>query len=334
MSKSIKIKSRLMVIRNRRNRGIGNNHSLDVEFYFVVIKMFWNERWWLHSIVYILAAVELLTFKWLILCEFYLNFFNEKNLTYTQRQGRGNNSWNFKPQIWGEIFGIVSKQTHWPKVLAIYTVPAGFFVLIHLVLQLECQRQCSASLQLGRLRGDWLPWVKSSNTSEFTPLGTSYESYFEPWRWNPIKMPVPRALNLGLKEIHCTVQRDVVFLIMFHLAKRGLFSLMWEVISLYNANRTSKLYLFSQRPSHFPGGSDGKESTWNTGDLGLIPGLGRSPGEGKGYPLQYSCLDNSMGRGAWWGAVYRVAKSDTTEWLHTAWHKDRHDHKWMGGAPF
>ena len=44
----------------------------------------------------------------------------------------------------------------------------------------------------------------------------------------------------------------------------------------------------------FPGGSAGKESTGNAGDLGLIPGLGRSPGEGKGYPLQYSDLENSM----------------------------------------
>ena len=44
----------------------------------------------------------------------------------------------------------------------------------------------------------------------------------------------------------------------------------------------------------FPGGSAGKESTDNVGDLGLIPGLGRSPGEGKGYPLQYSGLENSM----------------------------------------
>ena len=49
----------------------------------------------------------------------------------------------------------------------------------------------------------------------------------------------------------------------------------------------------------FPGGSEGKESTCNGGDLGLIPGLGRSPGEGKGYPLQYSGLENSMDRGAW-----------------------------------
>ena len=57
----------------------------------------------------------------------------------------------------------------------------------------------------------------------------------------------------------------------------------------------------------FPGGSDGKVSTCNAGDLGLIPGLGRSPGEGNGNPLQYSCLD----RGAWWVTVHRVAKSRT-----------------------
>ena len=46
----------------------------------------------------------------------------------------------------------------------------------------------------------------------------------------------------------------------------------------------------------FPGGSDGKESACNVGDLGSIPGLGRSPGEGNSYPLQYSCLENSMDR--------------------------------------
>ena len=46
----------------------------------------------------------------------------------------------------------------------------------------------------------------------------------------------------------------------------------------------------------FPGGSDGKESVCNAGYLGLIPGLGRSPGEGNGNPLQYSCLENSMNR--------------------------------------
>ena len=59
------------------------------------------------------------------------------------------------------------------------------------------------------------------------------------------------------------------------------------------------------------GGSDGKESTCNAGDLGLIPGLGRSPGEGKGYPLQYSGLENSMNRGDWQPTVHGVAKSWT-----------------------
>ena len=51
------------------------------------------------------------------------------------------------------------------------------------------------------------------------------------------------------------------------------------------------------------GSSDGKEAACNAGNLGLIPGLGRSPGEGNGNPLQYSCLENSMDRGAWW-AIY------------------------------
>ena len=55
--------------------------------------------------------------------------------------------------------------------------------------------------------------------------------------------------------------------------------------------------------------SDGKESACNAGDLGLIPGWGRSPGEGNGNLLQYSCLENPMDRGAWRATVYGVAKS-------------------------
>ena len=60
---------------------------------------------------------------------------------------------------------------------------------------------------------------------------------------------------------------------------------------------------------NFSGGSDGKESACNVGDLGLIPELGRSPGERNGNPLQYSCLENSMDRGALWATVHRVAKN-------------------------
>jgi len=61
----------------------------------------------------------------------------------------------------------------------------------------------------------------------------------------------------------------------------------------------------------FPSGSDGKESTCNAGYPGSIPGVGRSPGEGNGNPLQYSCLENPMDRGAWQAAVYGVTKIQT-----------------------
>ena len=59
----------------------------------------------------------------------------------------------------------------------------------------------------------------------------------------------------------------------------------------------------------FPGGSDGKESACNAGDRSSVPGSGRSPGEGNSNPLQYSCLENPMDRGAWWATVHGVAKS-------------------------
>ena len=61
----------------------------------------------------------------------------------------------------------------------------------------------------------------------------------------------------------------------------------------------------------FPGGSEVKASACNVGDLGSIPGSGRSPGEGNGNPLQYSCLENPVDRGAWWAAIYGVAQSWT-----------------------
>ena len=58
----------------------------------------------------------------------------------------------------------------------------------------------------------------------------------------------------------------------------------------------------------FPGGSEVKASACNVGDLGSIPGSGRSPGEGNGNPLQYSCLENPMDRGAWQGTVHGVVR--------------------------
>ena len=61
----------------------------------------------------------------------------------------------------------------------------------------------------------------------------------------------------------------------------------------------------------FPGGSDGKDSACNAGDPGSIPGLERSPGEGNGNPLQYSCLENSMERRAWRATAHGVTKNWT-----------------------
>ena len=65
----------------------------------------------------------------------------------------------------------------------------------------------------------------------------------------------------------------------------------------------------------FSGGSDSKESVCNMGTPGSTLGLGRSPGEGNGNPLQFSCLENYTDKGAWWATVHWVSQSDTTEWL-------------------
>ena len=75
--------------------------------------------------------------------------------------------------------------------------------------------------------------------------------------------------------------------------------------------------------------SDGKESTYNVGDLGSIPGSGRSPGEWNGNPLQYSCLENPMDRGAWQATVHGIAKSWTWLSIHTHTHTNTYNIKFI-----
>ena len=76
-------------------------------------------------------------------------------------------------------------------------------------------------------------------------------------------------------------------------------------------NTVVVFYLFLKYTQGFPGGSDGKQSACNAGGPGSILGLGRSPGEGKGNSLQYSCLENSIDRGAWQSIVHEVTENWT-----------------------
>ena len=80
--------------------------------------------------------------------------------------------------------------------------------------------------------------------------------------------------------------------------------------SMYQSYYSEKA---DKTPSFMTGSSDGKESAYNAGDLGSIPGSGRSPGEGNGNPIQYSQLGNPLDRGAWWSIVHRVTELDTTD---------------------
>ena len=82
------------------------------------------------------------------------------------------------------------------------------------------------------------------------------------------------------------------------------------------------IYIFEMG---FPGGSDSKESAYNVGDPGSVPGLGRAPGEGNGYPVQHSCLENPMDRKAWRPTVRGVTKSHRQiTYTHTHTHTHTH----------
>ena len=88
---------------------------------------------------------------------------------------------------------------------------------------------------------------------------------------------------------------------------------MWGEGHKYSVHSTSSLKLWGSVYTYwdFPGGSDSKESACNAGDAGSIPGLGISPGEVNGNPLQYSCWGNPMDREDWWVTVLGVAESWT-----------------------
>ena len=155
-------------------------------------------------------------------------------------------------------------------------------------------------------RGAWSPGGRLTGAC----LGSSYDSAL---KGSPLT---------GFKDSHpsqakCAYTHSSLHfrsLIPWHSSLKnpvGFWCIKWHIDSL--KFHLYKLLVSGERG--FLGGSDGKESACNAGDVGLILGSGSSPGEGDGYPLQYSCLENSTDTGAWQAIVHGVAKLDMTEWL-------------------
>ena len=135
----------------------------------------------------------------------------------------------------------------------------------------------------------WAKWLVDGVTgSGFKQISAGWYSGPKPTRGNSVAIKVKSCLSED--------GRELALLSLFGGKK----TLFWRTIA--------SLYLL--RHSGFPGGSDSKESVCNAGDPSLIPGSGRSPGKGNGYPLHY-CLENPMDRGAWWTTVLGVTKNRT-----------------------
>ena len=117
--------------------------------------------------------------------------------------------------------------------------------------------------------------------------GFSRQEYWSSCHFLLQEIFLTQGLNPGL--LHCRQT-------FYRLSHQGRCSYHWEIINLVQAFLSLLLYAYDPLIRDFPGGSDSKESSCKAGDPGSIPELGRFPGEGNGYPLQYSCLENSMDR--------------------------------------
>ena len=118
----------------------------------------------------------------------------------------------------------------------------------------------------------------------------------------PLQGIYPNNMKTLVWKDRCTI---IFIIVLFTIAK------IWKQPTCPSTDEWIKNMLYICTYRGFPGGSGSKKSACNVGDLGLIPGLGRSPGGGHGNQLQYSCLENSMDRGTWRATVHGVTESRT-----------------------
>ena len=154
--------------------------------------------------------------------------------------------------------------------------------------------------------------------------GSSDPSHFSLRGWNPLRASCcqgPGMVSVDLRHPILggpILQRKILESILddYHGKKTDIIQAGFMVICSFSWY-SFFLIIFKETKikKGFPGSLSGKESACNVGDLGLIPGLGRSSGGGKGYPLQCSCLENPMDRGAWQASPWSRRESDTTERL-------------------
>ena len=153
-------------------------------------------------------------------------------------------------------------------------------------------QRCLEGRRTESARGSWERWTWTSEMwiGVLDP-SSGRAGFIRVWPGQSHRLRWVSHLVFGLRSCYCHLDSSVLVFVLFLTRYSG--------------------FSFCLGPCKLYGGSDSKESNCHAGDSGLIPGWGRSPGEGNGYQSQYSCLENPMDRWAWWATDLGVTKSQT-----------------------
>ena len=196
-----------------------------------------------------------------------------------------------------------------------------------MLLYCKLLRVCTMQLHIMNLYMEHISFPKLDTTPILLLFSIREKNYYSNSNLFPLVISFFFCLDFLslLLKLKCQQVSDSVCywrcLLFFLVGKCVSFS---QCIRVYHKTETTletlnrKDLILGMKCLGFPGDSDGKESTCNAGDLGSIPALGRSPGGRHSNPLQYSCLQNPMDRGAWRATVHGVMKLDMTEWQSIA----------------